>query len=281
MHVVSGAITRLFDLLLAPFGGMHPYWGISVVSAAAGVVLLYLFKYTTNQRKMRAVKDRLKAHFLEVLIYRDSFRILMSAQGNLLAQNARYTVLVLPSFLALMVPIFLILPQFEFRYGHRPLRPGESAILAVKMVDRIPGEEVPVELVAPAGVVVETPMLRIRDEMEGDWRIRADREGRFALLIRVGQDEVRKELVVSAAQAKVSTRLSRPSFTESLLYPGEGPLPGSSLVQSVDIRYPDYWFAGIPRASIPGIETSGNWLAVFCVISLLVGFVLKPVAHVE
>lgn len=273
MHVLSEAVTRLFDLLLAPFGGMHPYWGISAVSAVAGVVLLFLFKYTTDQRKMRAVKDRLKAHFLEVLIYRDSFRILMSAQGNLLAQNARYTALVLPAALALTVPVLLILPQLELRYGHRPLRPGESAILAVRMVDRIPGEEVPVELVAPPGVVVETPMLRIRDEMEADWRLRAEREGRYTLLLRVGQEEVRKELVVAAGQAKVPVRLSRPSFTEELLYPGEGPLPGSSLVQSVRIGYPPYEF--------PRFPLSGHWLVVFCVVSLLVGFALKPVARVE
>ena len=175
----------------------------------------------------------------------------------------------------------------------------------MELVDRVPGEEVEVALTAPPGITVETPPLSVRDESTAYWRIRAEREGRYDLVFRVGDEEIRKEVLVQGRPVeaehfqhgfgtgggasggggladpggtvggvwKAAPAASRASFTEALLYPGERPLPRGSVVKRVEVQYPAYRFT-VGRHGF-------HWLVVFCVISLAFGFSLKPMLRVE
>jgi uncharacterized membrane protein (DUF106 family) len=274
VNAVSSAITSFFDMTLGPFSGMSPYVAMTIVSVVTGLVLLFAYKYTTNQQGMKRTKDRLKAHFLEVLIYRDDLRNLVSTQKHLAIQNLRYSAYALPALPILVCAVLPVMAQLELRYGHRPLAPGESTIVSLQLQDRIPDEDVDVEFVPPPGIVVETPVLRIRDQMEADWRIHAEEPGRHELLFRVGNEEVHKEIVVGkGGPAKIKTKIVKPNFWDALLYPGEAPIDQASMARAVEIQYPDYRFIMAGKHL--------HWLVVFMIVSLAFGFALKPFAHVE
>jgi hypothetical protein len=266
-----------FDAITAPFAGMHPYVAIGVMSIVAGVVMLLLFKYCTPQAKMRVVKDRMMAHVLEVLLYRDDMRIFFKSQGNLLKQNSIYTLIVLPAALLMIPAVVPFLTQLEYRYGHRPFQPGEEALVVLQLKDKIPGEDLQVSLEPGPGVEVVTPAVRIRDANEADWRIRAASAGQAELRFKVGDETVTRRVLVGPKYAKITPVVEQASFMGELLNPGEKPLPRESAVKRIEIRYPDT----TSRLGATFVGLHLFWLLPFCIISLIFGFALKPFLHVE
>lgn len=271
MFAFNNALAKLFDAFYGPFQSLHPFWGLLAMSVVTGFILLFIWKYTTNQDRMRVVKDRIKMHFIELRLYQDDMGVVWKTQGRILKQNFRYLTLVLIPAVIIIIPVVFILVDMDHRFGRVPLEPGQSTIVKVKLAGR--GGLPEVDLVAPEGIVVETPRLRIPIEREINWRIRAARPGDFDLAFRVDGQEVTKNLTVGNSVKRFSAVKGQATVGEAFFNPGEDPLPKDSAIHSIEVVYPSRRF---------GLESwIGHWLTLFCVFSLLVGFGLKPVFKVE
>ena len=64
--------------------------------------------------------------------------VLARIQRDLARANLRYLGLTLPALLALALPMVLTLAQLDSRYGHRPLRPGETTVFSVTLAAERP-----------------------------------------------------------------------------------------------------------------------------------------------
>ena len=58
--------------LPAPIGVLPGWLSVTIVSAATGLLLLLVFKYTSNQRAIRRVRDDIQAHLLALTLFKDS-----------------------------------------------------------------------------------------------------------------------------------------------------------------------------------------------------------------
>lgn len=263
----------MFDLLLFPFRNMSPWVAMILVSLLTGLLMLWVYKYTSNQQGIKSVKDKIKAHLLELRLYKDNFQVTLQAQKKIIACNMRYMFYALKPMLVMMVPIVLMLIQIDLWFGYRPLRPGESVLLKVKL-DRGP-LQTDLTLQAPPGVEVETPALRIEEEKEVDWRVKGNKEGEYQLAFTVDNQTFTKQLVVFSHKplVKISPARVRNGFLDRLLDPGEAPIPSGLPVSRVDIVYPgqEMSFFGLPV----------HWLIVFFILSIVVGFGLKGFFGVE
>lgn len=270
MAAVNVAITWAFDLILRPFGA-HPWAGLVLVSLVTGAVLLIVFRYTSNQRAIRATKDRILAHLLEVVLYRDQMRVVVRAQARLAVDNLRYLGYALVPLACMVVPVGLLLMQLDLRYGHRPLRTGEAAIVAVKLK---PGSDLDrVALSTQEGVKVETESLRIPALSEVDWRVRAISPGAHDIRISAAGEEMTKQLVVGKRAPRVSVARAGGGLVSQFLHPGEPPLPPVGPVESVTVSY--------PSADLRLLGRSVHWLWPWLVISMVFGYALKGPLRVQ
>ena len=128
-------------------------------------------------------------------------------------------------------------------------------------------------LETPEGVQLETPAVRIDSEREIVWRIRGDKEGRYALRVKIGTDSLVKELIVGERWSSVSAIKTGKSFWNVLLWPGEAPIAKSHVVESVEINY--------PTLSMALFGWDFHWLVWFFVLSVAFGFAFKGVFGVE
>jgi hypothetical protein len=116
--------------------------------------------------------------------------------------------------------------------------------------------------------------VRIPDEREVAWRIKAAAPAAGRLVLRAGALTVEKSVVVGGRPlAKVSALASRGSFWKQLLYPGEAPLPEGSPVRTVEVLY--------PARSLKAFGLRVHWLVAYLVLSIAFGFALKGVFKVE
>jgi hypothetical protein len=235
-----------------------------LISAAAGVVLLWVFRKTSDQAAIRRTKKRLQAHLLEIRLYADDPAIIWQAQTKLLAANARYFGLMLRPAAIVTVPMVLLLVALDGYYGKRPLEPGRAAIVTAQFEAAMNGGEV-FRLEAPDGIAVETPGVRLAEAHQVSWRIRAVQPAAGELRLLAGPVTVTKSVVAGNERRFVSTRRVglHPSL---LLYPGEPPLPASG-VKWVEVDY--------PAAHVRMFGFEAHWLVWFLIISMASAFLLK------
>src|SRR5258708_28776955 len=70
MDTFNAAIDFVLGLIFRTFS-WFPVLGLAVISALAGVGMLWIFQKTSDQAKIRAVKRRVQAHLMELRIYPD------------------------------------------------------------------------------------------------------------------------------------------------------------------------------------------------------------------
>ncbi|UCH36318.1 MAG: hypothetical protein JSV65_08175 [Armatimonadota bacterium] len=273
MTIINSIMTTIFDVLLRPFSSLSPWYGIAAVSLVTGVVMLMIFRHTSNQRAIRRAKDRIRAHLLEVRLYRDDVRVLLRAQKDILLTNLRYLGYSLMPLLVMIIPVVLILVQLNAHYGYRPLRPGDSAIVAVRFAQGFDLDAGPPQLAVPPGLKAETPPLRIPAEREVDWRIGAERPGRYAVRIVTGDQEVEKAVIVSNGHTRVTPRRVGTGWWDIVMNPGEKPLPADSAIRSIAVDY--------EPAALPFLGWDIHWLVAFFILSIAFGFALKGLFRVE
>jgi len=272
MIAINSIMTSIFDALLRPFAALSPWSGIAVVALLTGVVMLVVYRYTSNQRAIRRAKDRIRAHLLEVRLYRDDMRVLLRAQKDILLANLVYLAHSLRPLAVMIIPVVLILIQLNAHYGYRPLRPGDAAILAAQFA---PGDVTAAapRLIVPRGLTVEALPLHIPSLREVDWRIRAQSRGRYVVSVVTGGQRLNKQVVVSDRRARVSPARVGSGLWAIAMNPGERPLPQGSAIRSIAVQY--------EPAPLPFFRWNLHWLVGFFILSIAFGLALKGVFRVE
>ena len=273
MGTFNFLVNRLFDGIFYPFVSLNPWVAMVVVCLLTAIFMLLIFRYTSNQKGIRDTKDKIKAYFLEIRLFKDDFRLLMRAQGRILRYNLVYMKHSLKPLVVMIIPLVIVLVQLNFRFGFRPLQPEERAIVAVKFSEPLPLRGMEISLEAAEGLKVETPPLRIGSLHEVNWRLQAEKPGEFELKVRLGEKLFTKRMIVSDELCQLSTRRVSSSFFQEFLYPSEPPLPSNSPVSYIEVRYP-------PRhLNLGGWNI--HWIIVFFVLSIAFGFALKGAFRVE
>jgi hypothetical protein len=277
MSIFNAIMNGLFDALCFPFQGLPPLVGLAVISALSGVVLLVLYKYTSPQRAIKKVKDRIKAGLLEIRLFKDDLGIVSGAIGRLFLRDIPFYLgcNIIP-LVPLIIIVLPILVQLDTRYGFEPLRPGDRFVLEATLSEGLDPVNDAVELNLPDGLKLEAGPVRIPSKREVACRIMVERESEYEVAIRVCGQEFVKKIEAAATRSALSTaRYSASRTLDVLFHPAESPLPAGAPLESVKIR-------NHSRASMLGIDGDlWPWLWIFCIVGLAFGFALKGVFRVN
>jgi len=274
MWIFNSVFGKIFDAFFLPFHSMSPWIGMIVVSFLTGLLMLFVFKWTSNQKGIQQVKNRIKAHLLELRLYKDSLGLSLRAQGNILRCNLRYIGYSARPMLVMIIPLILVIIQLNFWFGYESLTPNQSALLKIKLKEHQNPLDIPIDIQTSPGLAIETLPLRIEEAGEINWRFSANDEGLQQISVVVDGETVTKK--VSVAQrplCKVSPIKPGKSFLKQVLYPTEAPIKGHLPIEAIEIQYPT------KKMSLFGWHI--HWLIVYFVLSIIFGFSFKGVFKVE
>jgi len=261
--------TRLGDVvyaLLSPF----PVWvGLTIISAVTGVVMLFAFRHTSNQKAIGKVKDEIKANLLALKLYKDELRVTFRSQVRLLWAIVRLQRYVLTPVLLMALPMLLALAQMGIRYQWRPLRSGEQTLIKMHFAPGA-GKSVEASIEPHEGLIMEVGPVPGGDLSV--WRVRGGAPGRHTLKFHVAGETIEKELVVGDGFERVSALRASASWTDQLFHPVERRLAAPSRVRSIEILYPsvDSWVHG-----------ADYWVVTFFMVSMVVALIFAPVFKVR
>ena len=267
MGILNALLGGAINALLFPFRGLHPLVGLTVVSVVAGVAMLLVFKVTSNQKGVTAVKRRIAAGIFEIRLFNDDPRAIVRAQYDILRHTFTYLGLNMVPVLWMIVPLVLVIIQLQFHYGYRGLEPGDVALVKVTFNGDAPPDEPDVSLEVDPGIEVESPLLWIPSLREADWRIAATQPGEHEVRVRIGGEVYSKRVNVSDDIVRRTPVRPSAGFVDQLVYPVERPLPKNSPVESITVTYPE--------AEIGFLFWDMHWIIVFFIISIVTAFVLQ------
>lgn len=272
IEILNTLLTALFDLLFLPFRALPPVGSLLVFSVLTGILMLWTFGKVSNQDSIRVVRDRTRGNLMGIRLFGDSIALLFRLQFRIFRDLTIYLKYALIPLLVMLIPVLLILTQLNLRYAKRPLEPGETALVKIKLRSPLTLQD-GVTLEVPDGVTLETPGVRIEAQKEVAFRIRADEPGRYVLLVRAGGATLDKEILVGGDWQAVSEKKTGANVFDQILYPGEKSIPSSSPFRSVEVGYASR------KLTVLGFNL--DWILSFLVISIVAGFVFKGPLGVE
>ncbi len=273
MALIFNIINGIFRVLFYPFENLNPAWGMIWISSVAGVLMLIIFRFTSNQEGIKKSKAKVSAYILEMRLFNHDLGKMLASLGRTLWANMVYLRFMLVPLGFIIIPVLIVLIQTSYRYENRPLQPGEAVIVKAILKKDFSVVDTPVELKAPDGVVVETGALRIASLNEVDWRISSQKAGNYELIFHVNGKKYSKSLHAEEGLPVLSIERAGSSFASLLLNHSEPRLQDDSPFISLHVSYPD-------RAlKIIGFEL--HWIIWFCIFSVIFSFAFKGIFKVE
>jgi hypothetical protein len=267
MTWLNGALGAVVGALLSPFASLPPAVGLSVVSLVVAVAMLLVFRKTSNQDAITAVKRKIHAGIFEIRLFNDDLRAMFRAQGDILRHNLTYLRLSFAPMLWMLVPLTLLIAQLQFYYGYDGLAPGQPALVKVTLRPPVAGATPSIELKAPPGLRVETPLVWIPSEREAAWRVSAEQPGDYQLTVTLDGRSVGKEVSVSNRVGRRTPERLERGFLNQLLYPAEPPIDADVPIEAIRVTYAER------ELSLLGWHT--HWMIAFFVLSLVFAFALR------
>ena len=262
------AFSRLSALVLQ---GLSPLWLVLGLSVIVGLLMVLLFRYTSNQKAIARAKDALKAHLLAVRLFQDQLPVVLRAYGRILVGTGSYLRLTFTPFLVAILPMTFLIIQLDRYLGRMPLQPMHSFHLeaqtnSVEALDQM-------TLRLPDGLTTSAPPVHISRDKVVVWRLEALRTGEYDVSIEAGGQTVDKHVVVSATMGRISPVKLRGSFWQRMLSSAEPALPESGAIQSISVDYPE--------RNISFLRIEWNWIVLFFAVSLISGFIFKSVLGIQ
>jgi uncharacterized membrane protein (DUF106 family) len=274
IDIFNTVLRRIFDAAFSVFRDMNSWVAMTALSLLTALLMLLVYRLTSNQQRIRAVKDKIIAHLLEMRLYKDSLRITFRALGKILWYNLKYLAHSARPMLVMIVPLVLAIIHIDQWFGYESLNPDEAALVKVRLKEGYePSHEI-VSAEPSPGFIIETSALRIDKEREVDWRLRAAEPGSWDLIVMVNNQAVTKQIVVGGRSlSRISPAKVARDWIDQLLNPGEAAISETSAVKMIEIGYP------ARRMTVFGWRL--HWLIVYLVLSIVFGFALKGWFKVE
>lgn len=246
-------------------------WMVLGVSVIVGLLMVVVFRYTSNQKAIGRAKDRLKAHLLAVRLFQDQLPVVLQSYGNILLGTGAYLRLAFTPFLIAIIPVTFLMIQMDHYLGRMPLQTAQPFLIEARVNDVEALDQIQIHM--PDAFVSTAPPVHIPKEKLAVWRVNTTRHGEFDLGFEVGGQTVSKHIVISSVPARLSPIRLRGMFWERMLFSIEPALPDSSLIQSISIDYPER------NIELMGIKW--NWIVLFFIVSLAAGFIFKSVFGIQ
>lgn len=271
MSFLNRALTAFFEPVLGALDHLGRGTALVLVSGIFGVLALLLFKRLSWQRGIKAAKDKIKAHLIEIRIYQDDLRVVLRAIGKVLVRNFQYLGLNLVPFAVLALPFTFVVAQLVVHYGFAPLPivadpssvlPGKGTLVEIVLTPEQGSRAGEMTVRYPAGIVPISPLVRVPREGRAFVEVVATKPGAFLLEVQLTRGaHVTKTIVAGEGHARALQPERGQDFLSALLWPLEEPIEKGSPFATVRFAYPDSNLGWLPGGA-------GGVLIVFFVASM-------------
>jgi hypothetical protein len=203
LDVLIKIMTWLGDAYFAATAFASPEINLWIISALMGFVMLWIWRFTSNQAAIADVRRKISAHLLATRLFKDDLSVTFRAQRQIILQALRLLLHSLRPMVIMLAPFILVMTQIGLRYEHRAAPIGRVTRVKATMKTGHAVESLGTALQLPDGLERDAnDPCCVKSLRTVDWRITCRRPpstvgGRRR--VRARQSPGRRPLVRSAA----------------------------------------------------------------------------------
>jgi uncharacterized membrane protein (DUF106 family) len=283
-HLIAylNIVMNFIGKVLLSFIAFLPGWlSNTIISAVVGLLLLIIFKYTSNQKAVGRVRDNIKAQLLGMKLFKDNVAVVLKSQGQVLVGAFLLLFHSLRPLLVMFVLVILIIIQMALWYESRPLKVGEQTLVTMELNGTEDAPWPQVVFSPPEGAEIIAGPVKVFTKRQIYWEIKAVQNGYHQLKFNVKEDTVSKDLAVGDDYMRVS--IERPDYNIAglALNPVEKPFADDSPVRSIRIDYPKRLPEISSRNGLLDWILKNWWWIYFFVASMVFALIFKPFFNVR
>lgn len=274
----------MFDWLLWLPEQLGHVFALVFASAVFGVFALWVFKHVSPQRRIKAAKEQIKAHLIEIRIWQDDLRIVGWAILKVLGRNLQYLALNLTPFVPLFLPFALVVAQFVVRYGFAPVpvtpapvgqhvvdhRAGGGTTIDIELVPAHAARISELKLVLPEGVEQVSPLVVNARDGRAFVEIVARTSGLHELAFDLGGTRETKLYAAGDVVPRTIQGERGRGFVDALLWPAEPAFGADSPFARIRYTQPPADLGWLPSGP-------GGIVLSFLILSMIAGaLAIKP-----
>ncbi|MFT4309378.1 MAG: EMC3/TMCO1 family protein [Candidatus Woesearchaeota archaeon] len=232
------------------------YAFLIVVSAAMlmSLIITVVYKYTTNQKEMKHIKDEMKRLQKEMRKAKDDQKKMMEINNQLMKYNSQYMMKSFKSSLYTILPAILVFMLLRGHIAYDPISPGSEFSILVMHVPETNINNTGIEL--PQGFEL------LEETIEGNnirYTIRAGEAGNYSIGFQNNGDRVEKEVIITG------NRMFARAIED---YP-------NTAFRNIRIEY-----ESLTIVRLPFWPREMNWLWIYIITAILTSMISRRVLNV-
>ncbi|MBD3310290.1 DUF106 domain-containing protein [Candidatus Woesearchaeota archaeon] len=247
-------LESILDPVFGPLLSLPPLLAVGIMSLVISLIVVMIYKFTTDQDLMKQLKSELKEYRKEMKELKKHPERLEKVNREMMETNLKYMKQSFKPMLITMIPVFIIFGWMNAHMAYLPITPGEEFTTTMELEKGIEGE---VELIAPEEIeMIDDPLQKI-GAGEARWRLKGP-AGEYMLEYRYEEESYTKELIITDEREYAEPELKVKDDEVNAIRIGNKPLKPLDL---------GFWQIG--------------WLGTYIIFSIIFSQVLRKLLKVH
>lgn len=143
------AFSEFLNPIFSPLLNYNPLFGIFVISLIISILITVAYKYLTNQKLMKEMKEKIKLHQKNMKEHRNDKQKMMQIQKEAMEVNMQYMMHSFKPTLITFLPLILIFGWLNANLAFDPIQPGQEFSSTIYFQEGAYGN---VSIVLPDGI---------------------------------------------------------------------------------------------------------------------------------
>ncbi len=248
------------DPIFNPLLKLPIFWGIVVISFLIALIIIIIYKFTTNQNLMKQLKEEMKEFQKQMKELRQHPEEMMKVQKKSMQTNMKYMSHSMRSTLITFIPIILIFGWMTAHFAYEPIMPGQEFTTTAVFKE---GNGKEIELIVPEGMSIEGDAVKKIEDSNVVWVLKGE-AGEYLLEYKFNEVSYTKEVLITDDKAyKEPIKKIKNSQLKSLEIGNKKMKP----------------MHGTPLQYIPWIGNFG-WLGAYIIFSIIFSIGLRKLFKV-
>ncbi len=186
-------LDAILNPIFGPLLGLPSFWTVVIISFIIALIMIIIYKYTTNQVVMKELKGQLKGYQKQLKEHRSDPSKMKEINKKMMEVNVKFFKHSMKSMFITWIPIIIIFGWMNAHLGYYPILPGQEFSTTVSFEEGIDGE---VELITPLGVELLGDKIQEIEDEKASWKLRGI-TGEHTLEYRFEDEKVLKEVLIT------------------------------------------------------------------------------------
>ncbi len=241
--------------ILQPILNSNPFWGVVLLAFAITLLITLAYKFLTDQKEMKRLKDEQKGFQARMKELRDQPEEMMKVQKEAMSVNMKYMKQSFKVTLITFLPLILVFGWMNAHLEHEPIFPGERYSVTAEFAEGVTGEAL---LEASEGTqIISNAAQEIKSDVT--WNLKSSAGEHIVTVKSNGDEQSRKVLI-----------------TKELKYEPKVETYDRSDIMAITVNYNKLR----PLGSISLFGWQPGWLGVYIVISILCSIGLRKLMKI-